>query len=437
MQRRRRREQKGSIVRIGDRWFVRYWRDVADDGKLIRKRESVPIGPAEGRATKQPPAEIRELATAHVRKVISSKIVPHRSTLTLEQFFEQVYFPLIKETKRPATAAQSRGIWERHLKPQKLQVETKRLLASSLLIGDAETYHVQAWLDAIASNSKEPLSKSVLKQCKFLLSGVFRLALQRGYRQTEKGHPVEFTSIPARTVPQQKTYAHSTDDVATMLRVLDEPARTVVFLMAETGLRISELRGLRWEDLAGDTLTIQRSMWKNHVNEPKTAASKAPIPIPRQLAELLEMRRALDGFPTTGPIFRTGLGTPLSMDNVRMRLILPVLNRCAVCKKAPGKPHWKEEHEYRRDETMPRWRGWHAFRRGLATDLVDKKESVTVAQGALRHADANVTLKCYAKPVSDEVRRSMQDRADRLEVGLEDSLRTAKRLSESETKMVN
>jgi integrase len=434
---RRRREQRGSVVRIGDRWFVRFWRDVADNGKLVRKRETVPIGLAEGRSTKHPPQNIREQATEYVRKVTSSKIVPHRSTLTMREFVEQVYLPLTEETRRPATAAQSRGIWERHLKPQKFQIETKRLLAADLMIGDVETFHVQAWLDAIASNSKDPLSKSVLKQCKFLLSGAFRLALQRGYRATEKGHPVEYTSIPVRTVAQQATHAYSTDEVLTMLRVLDEPARTIVMLMAETGLRISELRGLRWEDFKDNTLTISRSMWKNHVSEPKTAASKAPIPIPRQLVELLEMHRALDGFPTDGPMFRTALGTPLSMDNVRCRDILPLLDRCGICKKAPGKPHWKEEHEYHRDETMPRWRGWHAFRRGLATDLVEKNVAVTVAQGALRHADANITLKCYAKTVDESVRRSVQERADRLEIGLTDTLGTVKPASGSEPETVN
>ena len=86
----------------------------------------------------------------------------------------------------------------------------------------------------------QALSKSVRKQAKFLLSGAFRLALQRGYRATEKGHPVTYASLPARTIPQQPTHAYTSDEVRTMISVLEEPARTLV-LLAETGLRVSEL----------------------------------------------------------------------------------------------------------------------------------------------------------------------------------------------------
>jgi integrase len=438
MQQRRRREQRGTIVAIADRWFVRFYRDVSENGEVKRKRVSHCLGPVEGRAKKHPPHSIKQAAEEHVRKAVGSTVIHERAGLTVGQFIERVYLPMIEETKRPATSAQSRGIWQRHLKPQFLQVETKRVRAADLLVQDVETFHVQSWLDAIASSSKQALSKSVLKQCKFLLSGAFKLALQRGYRSTEKGHPVEYASIPARTVAQQPTHAYSSEEVTTMLRVLDEPARTIVMLMAETGLRISELRGLRWEDLDGSTLTINRSCWKNYTSEPKTAASKAPIPIPRQLSEMLEMHRALDGFPQDGPMFRTGLGTRLSMDNIRSRQILPVLDRCAVCKKAPGRAHRKEyEHEYERDQTMPRWRGWHAFRRGLATDLVNANEAVTVAQGVMRHADGNVTLKCYAKPVAESVRRSVQERADRLEIGLTDTSGTVELASGAKPDTVN
>jgi len=119
-----------------------------------------------------------------------------------------------------------------------LQIETKRLRAADLMIGDAETFHIQGWLDSIASSSMQALSKSVRKQAKFLLSGAFRLALQRGYRATEKGHPVTYASLPARTIPQQPTHAYTSDEVRTS--VLEEPARTLV-LLAETGLRVSEL----------------------------------------------------------------------------------------------------------------------------------------------------------------------------------------------------
>ena len=63
---------------------------------------------------------------------------------------------------------------------------------------------------------------------------------------------------------------------------------------------------------------------------------------------------------------------PLSLNKVLNREIKPVLNRCLQCGK-PKAEHVKAEvdHKYRRDERLPEWQGWHAFRRGLATNLHD------------------------------------------------------------------
>jgi len=73
-----------------------------------------------------------------------------------------------------------------------------------------------------------------------------------------------------------------------MLAALPEPARTVVLAAAFTGLRKSELLGLRWQDWTGDQLSVNRSFWNGIENEPKTRRSRAPIPVVRILEEALE-----------------------------------------------------------------------------------------------------------------------------------------------------
>src|SRR5277367_1665354 len=61
-------------------------------------------------------------------------------------------------------------------------------------------------------------------------------------------------------------------------------------------------------------------------------------------------------------------GTPLAMGNVLNRLVLLVLSRCSVCKLPKGKRHLVSDHDWIRDGSIPEWRGWHAFRRGVATN---------------------------------------------------------------------
>jgi hypothetical protein len=63
-------------------------------------------------------------------------------------------------------------------------------------------------------------------------------------------------------------------------------------------------------------------------------------------------------------------GTPLSLNNVLNRQILPVLNACVHCGKGSD-DHDKAAHKCERDSKRPEWHGWHAFRLGLATNLHD------------------------------------------------------------------
>src|SRR5437879_8785039 len=50
------------------------------------------------------------------------------------------------------------------------------------------------------------------------------------------------------------------------------------------------------------------------------------------------------------------------------RVIVPALTRCAVCKQLESE-HAKDGHAFKLDTSIPSWHGWHAFRRGLATNL--------------------------------------------------------------------
>ncbi len=99
-----------------------------------------------------------------------------------------------------------------------------------------------------------------------------------------------------------------------MLHVLPEPAATIVAAASFTGARKGELRGFRWEDFDGEQIRISQSYWRNHVQEPKTRKSKAPVPVISQLAERLELHRELSGNPEVGLMFPSPLGTPINVD---------------------------------------------------------------------------------------------------------------------------
>ncbi len=54
----------------------------------------------------------------------------------------------------------------------------------------------------------------------------------------------------------------SLEEIAQMLKVLPEPASTIVAVAAFTGVRKGELRGLLWENYDGERVLISQSFWR-------------------------------------------------------------------------------------------------------------------------------------------------------------------------------
>jgi integrase len=73
-------------------------------------------------------------------------------------------------------------------------------------------------------------------------------------------NPMRETLLPKSGKPMESRRAYALAEIQAMLKVLDEPERTVVLVAALTGLRMSEIRGLRWDDYDGDTIQVRHSV---------------------------------------------------------------------------------------------------------------------------------------------------------------------------------
>ncbi len=231
------------------------------------------------------------------------------------------------------------------------------------------------------------------------------MAKQLGY--FDGVNPVQGTSVNPHAREPEETYAYSLEEIYSMLSLFPEPASTAFAVAAFAGLRRGEIEGLDWSDFRDGALSVCRSIWNGRELPTKTKKSKAPVPVVRPLAQRLEMHRLRCGNPTKGPIFATGLGTRISVNNLQNRLMLPALNRCQHCGLQDGKEHLKEKHDYERDPALPIWHGWHAARRGLGTNLYRLGVPDKVIQAILRHSNVNVTLGYYVKPQTPDVIAAM------------------------------
>jgi integrase len=383
------REQTGQVFHKGKSWFVRYCDDVMQpDGTIRRKRvcKKLPVGVCDEYRTRK---SVQSFVDEILAPVNGGLLNPH-STMLVTEFIEKVYLPEYVTTQlRASTQKGYRETYEDHLKNR----------MGKLTLRGFRTVHGEQILAQIARQGEGRLGKNSLKHIKSFLSGVFKQAKRLGI--LDGINPMQDTSIP-RTPEPEDTYAYSLPEVTRILSFLSEPEHTVVLTAALTGLRKSEIRGLYWADFDGKELGVKRSVWNSTINEPKTNRSKAPIPVVKQLAEALEKHKLRMGklAQSNLPIFQAGNGKPLNLDNLARRVIIPALNCCEVCGKRLDE-HAKVEHEFRVDTSIPSWHGWHAFRRGLATNLHTLGVDDKTIQAILRHSNVALTINVYIKSVTE------------------------------------
>ena len=67
----------------------------------------------------------------------------------------------------------------------------------------------------------------------------------------------------------------------------------MVYVAVYTGLRVSEVIGLRWEDIHEHSITVDERFCRGDWGEPKSDASNTTIPVNRKVIDRLQLSRTL------------------------------------------------------------------------------------------------------------------------------------------------
>jgi integrase len=355
--------QKGKIELRGNCWLLRYREPVLVDGKVVMRQTSRKLATYsdEYRTEKS----VRPLAD-EILTPINAKTAPAQSAQTLGLFIEHVYLPYVRETLKPSTAQTYKVLW-RLLEPH----------TNGDAMADMRTSDVDALLKAVAA--KKALAHNTHRKLKRFLSAVWREARRRDLVSND---PVSDAKIP-RGKPTEETEAYTLDELAALLKVLPEPGRTAVLVAGLTGLRVSEIKGLRWEDYTGKELHVRRSVWQGKVSDTKTITSRAAVPVVEPVRDALSAHRKRT--PGNGYLFVGGTGQPLRLENTLRREMKPALKKSKL-----------------------EWKGWHGFRRGVGTILNQLGVDSKTIQTILRHANVATTETFYVKPVDAEAVKAMK-----------------------------
>ncbi|MDH6245733.1 site-specific integrase [Mycobacterium sp. OTB74] len=240
-----------------------------------------------------------------------------------------------------------------------------------------------ARIDAAIRSMRTAHGDVMAVQSKTILKGGLHLAVMANVIGANPVRDVSPIWAKAKPTGAQALTADELRALFTKLRESDDCQRhdlvDPITLFIATGLRISELLGLRWADYDAKAATVTiagkviRAAGKGllRVDETKTAAGRRTIPLPAFAVTVLSARKGRPYLGEQPMIFPSTAGTWRDPDNFRAR--------------------WREV----RDDLGVPDAVSHSFRKSLATLIDDEGLSARIGADHLGHSRISMTQDKY------------------------------------------
>jgi integrase len=240
-------------------------------------------------------------------------------------------------------------------------------------LAEVRTIQVESWLRTL------PLARSSCAKIRNLMSVLFNHACR--YELFDR-NPIYLVRQSAKR--RKPPIVLLPSEIKSLVNNLELRERTLVLLAASTGLRQSEIFGLKWEDIdfAQRTMSVTRSIAYGVVGRCKTESSQKPVPLHPTVAQaLVDWKRCSAYTKPNDWVFasRWQRGRkPIQGQAILRKHIRPVSQRLGIQKQF----------------------GWHTFRHTYSTLLRSVGTEFKVMQELLRHSSLRSTLDVYTQAMS-------------------------------------
>jgi integrase len=313
------------------------------------------------------------------------------SATTFKDFIDTVYRPV----NMPTFAKSTRDRYE--------SVINKHLLAvfGNMPLRDVTALAVQRYVSGLAGSTLAHESKDKIRD---VLASIMKAAVR--YQFIFK-NPTEGVRLPPSRIGKRIKPFISPEQFSALLGGIAEPYATMVCTAVFTGLRVSELIGLKWCDIHESTITVDERCCRGDWGAPKSEASNATIAVNTKVIKrihglkslVIEVNagravRRLPAVKSSGPddlVFQSVLaGRPMRDNNILVRHIKPAARKMGID-----------------------WVNWQVLRRSHATWLKMAGADIKDAQAQMRHSRATTTLDVYMQNIP-ESQRAAVDRLHQL-----------------------
>jgi len=244
-------------------------------------------------------------------------------------------------------------------------------------LADITTDRIDAWRERLIE--EEDLSPRSIQKAMVLLNGIFKRARRKGWVETNPVEDAEKVVVRA----SGDFNVLSIEELEACIRAIDDDVMAaIVRTAASTGLRIGELRALRWRDVdfAHRKIQVRWNYVLNQRKRPKSSYIRS-VPMADQTARSLEDLSRRDYFAGRDDlVFTTRFGEPLSDHVIRQAFYAGLAGA--------GLGHLRRP-KVNADDDDPII--FHDLRHTFGT-LAVKKFPLTDVKTFMGHADINTTL---------------------------------------------
>lgn len=377
----KRRFQAPKPKREGQWWYLLYRQDEIVKGRRQRKKVRVKLAPAT-----MPEREVQKLAAEYLRPMNQGLQSLGSATLFMD-FLEDTYRPAIMPTLAASTQERYESALKVHLVPT----------FGAMPMRDITPLVVQRYMAAFRAGT---LSHESVDKIRDVLAAVLGAATKYGLLVK---NPVKGVRLPPPKKRRSAKPFLTPEQLALLIDSMPEPYASMVFTAGYTGLRPSEVIGLRWGDIGEDSIRVDERYWRGDWSIPKSEASAATIPVRREVIERFHRLRVLTVEVRAGRAVRHYRvvkfdgpedlvfqslkdGGPMRDNNVLTRHIKPAARKLGIG-----------------------WANWQVLRRSFATMLKQAGADVKDAQALMRHSRASTTLDIYQQHIPASQRRVVED----------------------------
>lgn len=270
---------------------------------------------------------------------------------------------------------------------------------------------VRSFQDRLREGGRSP---AMVKRVTVSLGSILADAQARGLVVRNAVHELSRSRSSARAVEKRQKQRlrlgvdiPTTDEIKAILAAANGRWRPLLLTAVFTGMRASELRGLRWESVdldSGQVIVRERADRYHDLGAPKTDAGRRTIPLLPIVIDTLKDWQAECPKGDLGLVFPTGAGRVEGHSNIVNRGFLPTQVAAGVTIDTG------EVGEEGQPILTGKYSGLHALRHWFASWCINRKEdgglemTAKAVQERMGHSNIAVTLDTYSHlfPVKDE-----------------------------------